>query len=176
VDLGGLDVAEFKKRQQLHREAEIGAMRDGAEFIEKAQTIYGSDHFISDAGGSIAELDDDVTLETLADHTLIVYLRPDAALERKLVQRAMDDPKPLYYQEAFLDSKLAEYLSETGGARAADIVPDDFVRWIFPALAAHRRPKYQHIADTFGYTIDASDAESVVNESDFLELIAAALD
>jgi hypothetical protein len=176
VDLGGLDVAEFKKRQQLHREAEIGAMRDVAEFIEKAQTIYGYDHFINDAGGSIAELDDELTLETLADHTLIVYLRPNAELERKLVQRAIDDPKPLYYQEAFLDAKLAEYLSETGIESAADIVPDDFVRWIFPALAAHRRPKYQGIADTFGYTVDASDAESVKNERDFLELIAAVLD
>ena len=32
-DLGGLPVAEFKRRQRLHRDAEIGAMRDVAEFI-----------------------------------------------------------------------------------------------------------------------------------------------
>ncbi len=51
-DLGGLPVAEFKRRQRLHREAEIGAMRDVAEFIDKAQEIYGYDHFINDAGGS----------------------------------------------------------------------------------------------------------------------------
>ena len=40
-DLGGLPLEEFKKRQRLHHEAEIGAMRDVADFIEKAQTIYG---------------------------------------------------------------------------------------------------------------------------------------
>jgi hypothetical protein len=57
-DLGGLPVHEFKKRQKLHREAEIGAMRDVAAFIDKAQEIYGYDHFINDAGGSIVELED----------------------------------------------------------------------------------------------------------------------
>ena len=36
ADLGGLPLEEFKKRQRLHREAEIGAMRDVAQFIEKA--------------------------------------------------------------------------------------------------------------------------------------------
>ena len=51
TDLGGLPVAEFKKRQRLHREAEIGEC-DAAEFIGKAQEIYGYDHFINDAGGS----------------------------------------------------------------------------------------------------------------------------
>jgi hypothetical protein len=174
-DLGGLEVAEFKKRQRLHREAEIGAMRDVAEFIEKAQAIYGYDHFINDAGGSIAELEDDRTLQTLADHTLILYLRADPSLEQDLVQRAIDDPKPLYYQEPFLDAKLAEYLAETGLRSPAEIVPDDFVRWIFPALVAHRRPKYEAIADAFGYTVDARSTETVKNETDFLDLIAAVL-
>ena len=106
-DLGGLPVAEFKRRQRLHREAEIGAMCDVAEFIVKAQEIYGYDHFINDAGGSIVELEDERTEKTLADNTLILYLKPDAQLERDLVRRAIDNPKPLYYQEQFLDRKLA---------------------------------------------------------------------
>src|SRR5688572_15630833 len=80
-DLGGLPVEEFKKRQRLHRDAEIGAMRDVAEFIEKAQTLYGYHHFINDAGGSLVELDDQQTIDTLAKHTLILYLRPDVDLE-----------------------------------------------------------------------------------------------
>ena len=175
-DLGGLDVDEFKKRQRLHREAEIGAMRDVAEFIEKAHSIYGYDHFINDAGGSIVELDDEQTERTLADHTLILYLKPDAALEKQLVQRAIDDPKPLYYQEPFLDVKLKDYLATTGCSSPAEIVPDDFVRWIFPALVAHRRPKYEALARAHGYTVDARDAEAIRSEADFLELIAGVLD
>jgi hypothetical protein len=175
-DLGGLPVAEFKKRQRLHREAEIGAMRDVADFIDKAHEIYGYDHFMNDAGGSIVELEDDATIETLARHTVILYLRPDAALEKQLVQRAIDNPKPLYFQEAFLDRKLAEYLAETGIASPDEIVPDEFVRWIFPALVEHRRPRYEALVDQYGYAIDAGEAGQIQSEADFLELVSAALD
>lgn len=175
-DLGGLPVDEFKRRQRLHREAEIGAMQDVVDFIEKAHSIYGYNHFVNDAGGSIAEIDDDATIETLAEHTLILYLEPDAEVERQLVERAIDDPKPLYYQEAFLDAKLAEYLSENGLTNPDEVVPDDFVRWIFPALVAHRRPQYEAIAARYGYTIDARSAETVHGARDLLELIADALD
>lgn len=174
-DLGGLPVEEFKRRQSLHREAEIGAMRDVATFIEKAQTIYGYDHFINDAGGSIVEIEDDETIETLAAHTLILYLEADEALEQQIIERAIKDPKPIYYQEAFLDRKLEEYLAQTGIATPDDVVPDEFVRWIFPALLEHRRPRYRGLADTHGYTVDAQRAAQIRGEEDFLELIADAL-
>lgn len=175
-ELGGLSVDEFKRRQRLHREAEIGAMRDVAEFIGKAQEIYGYDHFINDAGGSLVELDDEQTEQTLADHTLILYLKPDEEMERELVRRAVSDPKPLYYNEKFLDVKLAEYLSEAELESPDEIVPDEFVRWIFPALVAHRRPKYEAMAQRYGYTLNARLAESIRNERDFLELVANALE
>jgi len=174
--LGGLTVDEFKRRQRLHREAEIGAMRDVADFIDKAQQIYGYDHFINDAGGSVAELDDEETIRLLADHTLIIYLKPDAALEKKLVERAISNPKPLYFQEGFLDARLAEYLRLKGYAAIEEIVPDEFVRWIFPALVEHRRPLYEGIAARYGYTIDAGAIGEIRNEAEFLELIAAALE
>ncbi|HEX5419781.1 MAG TPA: ATPase [Gammaproteobacteria bacterium] len=174
-DRGGLPVQEFKKRQRLHRDAEIGAMRDAAEFIVKAREIYGYDHFINDAGGSIVELDDAETEHVLAEHSLILYLKPDAGLEQQLVQRAIDDPKPLYYQEAFLDRKLEEYLAEQGLASPDEIEPDEFVRWIFPALVEHRRPRYEALAGRHGYTVDAGLAARIGSERDFLELIASVL-
>ena len=176
TDLGGLPVAEFKRRQRLHREAEIGAMRDVAEFIGKAQEIYGYDHFINDAGGSLVELDDEKTENTLAENTLILYLKADEETERALVRRAVSDPKPLYYNEKFLDQKLAEYVNEAELQSPDEVVPDEFVRWIFPALVAHRRPKYEALAKRHGYTLNARLLEAVANESDFLELVASALD
>jgi len=175
-DLGGLPVEEFKRRQRLHREAEIGAMRDVAAFIDKAHTIYGYDHFLNDAGGSVVELNDPATIDVLARHTLILYLKPDAEIEQMLVQRAIDDPKPLYYQEAFLDAKLTEYCALEALASPDDIVPDDFVRWIFPALVEHRRPLYEAMANEHGYVIEAARAAEVRSEEDFLALISAALD
>ena len=176
TDLGGLPVAEFKRRQRLHRDAEISAMRDVAEFIGKAQEIYGYDHFINDAGGSLVELDDAETEKTLAEHSLVLYLKADDDMERELVRRAVSNPKPLYYNEKFLDRKLIEYVSEAELDGPDSIVPDEFVRWIFPALVAHRRPKYEAMAERCGYTLNARLIDSVTNEKDFLELVASTLD
>jgi len=175
TDLGGLPVDEFKKRQRLHRDAEIGAMRDVAEFIGKAQEIYGYDHFINDAGGSLVELDDELTEQTLAENTLILYIKADDDMERELVRRAILNPKPLYYSEPFLDQKLAQYLDEAKLESPDQIVPDEFVRWIFPSLVAHRRPKYEALAKRHGYTLNARLAEAIRGEADFLQLVANAL-
>ena len=176
TDLDGLSVEEFKHRQRLHREAEIGAMKDVAEFIEKAQQIYGYDHFINDAGGSICELDDEESISVLAANTVILYIKADAEMEKVMIQRAIDHPKPMYYNEGFLDAQLAIYLEEMGLAGPEEIVPDEFVRWIFPRQLEHRKPLYQSIADEHGYTIDARAVEKIDDEKDFLDLVAAALD
>ena len=175
-DLGGLNVEEFKARQRLHRQAEIGAMRDVEQFIDKAHKIYGYEHFMNDAGGSICELDDPQMLEVLARNTVILYLSADQAMEDTMIRRSLDDPKPMYYQERFLNEQLQRYLEKTGLGSAAEIVPDEFVRWIFPRHVAHRRPKYESLADRYGYTVDARAAERVTDEADFLELIAEAMD
>ena len=174
-DLGGLNVDEFKARQRLHEQAEIGAMRDVEQFIEKAHDIYGYEQFINDAGGSICELDDPQMLDVLAGHTVIIYLSADQAMEEKMIRRSIENPKPMYYQEAFLDEQLQAFMGETGLSSPAEIVPDEFVRWIFPRHVAHRRPKYEALADRYGYTVDARAAECVTGEAEFLELVAEAM-
>jgi len=172
---GGLPLEEFKRRQQLHRVAEAAAMRDVAAFIDKAHDIYGYDHFINDAGGSICELGYDEALHVLVENTLILYVRAAPEMEDELVQRAIANPKPLYFDSTFLDKALAEYLKQENLAAAEEMDPDRFSRWIFPELLKHRRPLYRSIADTWGYTVDAGDAEQVRDEADFLELVADAI-
>ena len=172
---GGLSLAEFNRRQRLHREAEIAAMRDVAEFIGKSRRIYGYDHFVNDAGGSVCELGDPATIELLAAHTLIVYLRAGEEMEEQLIARAVASPKPLYYGEAFLESSLAKFLAQEDLESDVDIDPDRFVRWMFPRLVAHRRPLYAAIAEKHGYTLDAAQVEYVRDEQDFLELVASCL-
>ena len=174
-DLGGLDVEEFKARQRLHAQAEIGAMCDVEQFIGKAKEIYGYEHFINDAGGSLCELDDPQMLAVLARNTVIVYLSADQAMEATMIQRSLGDPKPMYYQETFLDEQLQLFLEETGLGSPAEIVPNEFVRWIFPRHVAHRRPKYEALAERYGYTVGARATEQVTDEADFLELIAEAM-
>ena len=55
-EIGGLPLPEFKRRQALHREAEISALLDVPEFIRKAREIYGYRHFVNDAGGSVVSI------------------------------------------------------------------------------------------------------------------------
>lgn len=168
---GGLALKEFKHRQALHRDAEIAAMKDVPEFIRKATEIYGYQHFVNDAGGSVCELDDTEVLGILAEHSLILYIQATEEDEEALIQRAEADPKPLYYREAFLDEQLAIFMKERGLSYIALIDPDEFVRWIFPRLFYSRVPRYQAIADEHGYTVTTTELAAVKNEADFLNLL-----
>jgi len=171
----GLSLDEFKRRQHLHRDAEIAAMNDVPIFIQKAQDIYGYKHFINDAGGSACELDDPAVIETLAKHTLILYIQASKQDEIKLIQRAENDPKPLYYREAFLDEQLEIYMSENNLPYIALINPDEFVRWVFPRLFHSRIPRYETIAKEYGYSISTDELAKVQTENDFVNLIATAI-
>ncbi|MCK9606128.1 MAG: ATPase [Methylomonas sp.] len=172
---GGLTLAEFKRRQALHHEAEIAAMNDVPEFIHKAEAIYGYKHFINDAGGSVCELDCPEVIEKLAEHTLLLYIKIPPALEQTIIERAKKDPKPLYYRPEFVDEKLALFMRETGCTSTEQIDPDNFVCWVFPELFKARVPRYEAIAEQYGYTVDGDEVTKVRNEDDFLQLIAQAI-
>jgi len=173
---GGVPLGEFVRRQRLYREAEIAAMRDVPEFIRKAREIYGYDHFVNDVGGSLCELDEPGIIELLARHTLILYIQvTDEAEERKLIERAQSDPKPLYYRPEFLDAQLDTYLEEQGLEYAAQMDPDDFTRWVFPRLFRSRIPRYEAIAGPYGYTVTSQEVAAIRDEQDFLDLLETAI-
>jgi hypothetical protein len=172
---GGLSLREFKRRQELHRRAEIASMKDVPEFIRKAREIYGYQHFVNDAGGSICELEDPDVIPGLAQHTLILYLQATENDEQELMRRAEEDPKPLYYREAFLEEQLQLYMEEKGLRYVALIDPDDFVRWNFPKLVCSRLPRYAAIADRYGYTVTTDEVAGVRDEPGFLALVEAAI-
>jgi hypothetical protein len=173
---GGLALNEFKRRQRLHLEAEIRAMLDVPDFIRKAREIYGYRHFVNDAGGSLCEIDDPEPLRVLAEHTLILYIQATAEDEATLIRRALADPKPLYYREAFLDAELRIFMDERGLAYVALVDPDDFVRWVFPRLFRSRIPRYEAIAAEHGYTVTTTELAQVASEAELLELLAAVVD
>ena len=175
-ELGGLSLETFKNRQLLHREAEIAAMKDVPKFIKKAQDIYGYNHFINDAGGSVCELNDPEILSLLAQHTLIIYIKTSEDQEQLLFERAQQDPKPLYYRADFLDENLKAFMDEFHYRCTEQIPPNEFVSWVFPKLFHARLPRYQAIADQYGYTVDASAVAQVKNEDEFIKLIAQTLD
>lgn len=175
LEKGGLSFAEFKRRQRLHRNAEIAAMKDLEEFIDKARNLYNYRNFLNDTGGSICELDDDEMFRVLDRNSVIIYIKTTRAFDEVLRERAEKNPKPLYYQESFMEEQLEVFLQEKQLSGPEEIDPDQFVQWIFPRLVAHRLPRYQAIADRYGYTVDYRDVEQVKDEADFIDLICTAI-
>lgn len=172
--LGGMALNEFKRRLKLHHDAEVAAMLDVPEMIAQARQD-GFTNFINDAGGSLCELDAPEVFETLAAHTLIVYIKATKAEEEELFRRAVAKPKPLYYPPKFLDGLVAEYLAQSGDANADAMNPDDFFRFAFPRLFQARLPKYEAIARRYGVTVSTTDLATVRDGNDLTVLLLRTL-
>lgn len=174
-NLGGIGLGEFQRRQQLHHDAEVRAMLDVPNFIGKAKEIYGYNHFINDAGGSLCELDEPQVMETLARQTLVLYIRATKEDEERLIERAKSDPKPLYYRPDFLQQALDDYRAEFGNDYVACIDPDNFTRWVFPRLFRDRIPRYETLAAQYGYSISSAEVMQLKNEQDLVDLVTDAI-
>jgi hypothetical protein len=180
-DKGGLTFSEYRRRQAQHRHAEIAALLDVPEFIEKARNIYGYRDFVCDSGGSLCEVVSladagDPVLKTLSEHTLLLYIRGTPELATTLVERFRDNPKPMYYQPAFLERKWSEYKALNGIASDDDVDPDGFAVWGFEELVRHRIPLYESIARKHGYAVEMDEIPDVTDEEGFLELVSRAID
>lgn len=178
---GGIPFSEYKRRQAQHREAEIRALQDVPAFIRRARDIYEYEHFVCDSGGSLCEVVDiadaeDPVLETLARHTLMIYIEGTPEHTAMLVQRFRKNPKPMYYQPAFLDAKWAEYKALHGIRNDDDVDPDGFAVWGFEQLLHHRIPLYEGIAKRHGYTVRMRDIPQVTTEDGFITLVSNAID
>ena len=173
---GGLSLREYQRRQRLHHDAEIATMMDVPSFISKAKEIYGYEHFINDAGGSMCELDNPEILHLLSENSLILYIKATKQDEQMLIKRAASAPKPLYYRQEFLEEQLNAYMQECGIEYTALINPDDFVLWIFPRLFYARIPRYEAIAEQYGYTITTDELSEVRSDTDFVALIEKAIE
>jgi hypothetical protein len=178
---GGISFKEYCRRQALHREAEISSLQDVPMFIEKAREIYRYDQFICDSGGSLCEIvdpdsADDAVLKTLAQHTLLLYIRGTEEHSRMLVERFRREPKPMYYQPSFLQRKWQEYKALHRLEADDEVDPDDFIVWGFEQLLFHRIPIYESIAKNFGYTISMEAIPKLNDEADFIELVSATIE
>lgn len=181
AQLGGIPYHEYCRRQAQHRQAEVSALLDVPEFIERASDIYGYTHFVCDSGGSLCEVVEthdpyDPVLQCLARNTTLVYIRGTEDHTRMLVERFRNQPKPMYYNPVFLDAKWAEYKNVRGITKDDAVDPDDFAVWGFEQLLAHRTPLYEAIAARYGYVMDMEDVPSLETESDVLNHLAGIID
>ncbi|SHJ24977.1 hypothetical protein SAMN05444000_106131 [Shimia gijangensis] len=176
---GGVPFAEYLRRQEQHHAAEVSALLDTAPFIDRAHDLYGYDNFVCDTGGSICEVvdpnnPDDPVLNSLADNTLMVWIKGSDAHADELARRFDKAPKPMYYQADFLTSRWDQYLSESQLAED-QVDPNAFVRWTYSAALAHRQPLYQAMSK-WGVTVTAEEVAKIKSAADFDDLIARAIE
>ncbi len=176
---GGLDLAEYQRRQEQHRQAEVAAMLDTTRFIARAKEIYGYPHFICDTSGSICEVVEadqptDPVMREISDHLLLVWIKGTDTHAAELCRRFDRSPKPMYYRPAFLMQVWSEFLTRHGtGPDQVD--PDAFLRFGYARLLESRQPRYQAMA-RWGVTVTAEEVAAVKSPSDFDALIAEALE
>ncbi len=176
---GGVPFAEYMKRQEQHRQAEVAAMLDTARFIDRADEIYGYRNFVCDTSGSICEVVDpenpaDPVMRQLSETLLLVWIKGSDDHTAELVRRFDRAPKPMYYQPAFLHAAWEEYRA-SHSVTEENCDPDAFVRWTYARALAHRQPRYEAMA-RWGVTISAETVAAVRDPAGFDTMIAAAVD
>lgn len=176
---GGLPIAEYRRRQDQFRQAEMRALLDTEYFIDRALSLYGYPHFICDTGGSICEWVDpedpeDPILTALSKTALMVWIRGTEHHTAELIRRFDRAPKPMAYQPEFLARVWEDYLDQEGCSED-EVNPDAFIRWTYAQALAHRQPLYEAMARHWGVTVEASDMATVRDQADFTDLIASVL-
>lgn len=174
---GGVPFAEYQRRQEQHRAAEIAAMLDTTRFIDRAQDLYGYANFVCDTSGSICEVVEaadphDPVMTELAQHLLLVWIKGSDTHKAELARRFDRAPKPIYYRPAVLTALWAEF---TGGRPDAPVDPDAFLRFGYARQLESRQPRYAAMAN-WGVTVTAEEVAAVHDPAGFDDLIAAALD
>ncbi len=178
VAKGGVQIDEYRRRQDQFQGSELAALRDTHYFIERAERLYGYPNFICDTGGSICEWVDpddpeDALMKDLSGVCLPVWIRNDAAHISSLIERFDKAPKPMAYQATFLTECWDAFLTETN-CTAEEVDPDTFVRWTYAKALAHRAPRYEAMA-RWGVTVTAENIAQVKTGEDFEALIESVL-
>lgn len=171
---GGLPLDEFKRRQKAYAEAEAKSLRVLKQVVTRAGA-EGYSHVVHDSTGSFCEIQDNVLLDSVDESSLIIYLKASADEEKEILQRALDNPKPLLFSPEKIDFWIEEFMRAKNLASSNDFEQKEFLRWIVPQLLKNRLPKYQAIADKYGVTIPAQKFIHVKTADDFLNVVREAL-
>lgn len=167
---GGLNLFEFKKRQAAYYHGECRALLFLDRHIEEARG-QGFENFIHDSTGSFCEIEDEIVLESVGRLSQICYIEASQAHIDEVMERAVSNPKPLFYPPARLDGWYSDFLADHKLDHDQQIDPNEFARWVFPKLFKQRLPKYKALADKYGFTVPSEALEGVSSADDFIHVI-----
>jgi len=179
-DKGGITFEEYLRRQRLHKKAEIAAMLDTRHFIDRSKQLYGYDNFVCDTSGSIVEIVDeedenDPVMREVTQDLLPIWLKGSEAHTEILIERFSKNPKPMYYNEAFLLEAWQNYLREQEVSEE-EVDPNHFMLWGYRKLIESRASRYEKLANRWGITIEAEKLADIKTAAQFNDLIEQALD
>ncbi len=147
---------KFFRRQKLYSDAEEEDLRALPRLLRSACEEHPrfSCPILYDTTGSFCEVlksKKDPLYQEIREHACIVYLACSEQEERILLQRQMERPKPMVYDRSCFDGWLEEYREqgsvEQGSIEQKEVVPDDFLRFVFPKAIEYRRARYEDLAD-----------------------------
>lgn len=170
--MGGISFSEYLKRQQLHRDAEIKATLNASSLVGSSPDLS---HFVCDTSGSICELvnpfdKDDKILSSLSKNFLIICLETPASMYQVLIDRFLAKPKPMYYEESFLNSLWRKFRDDKSIIND-EINPDDFMIYGFKALIKRRKEIFDTISKNWGISLNFEQLRKVKCAADLIEAI-----
>ncbi len=179
-ELGGIPFAEYQRRQDLHRAAEIAALLDTPHFIARARALYEYSNFVCDSGGSLCEVvdpdnPDDEVLRSLSENLLMVWIEGGEDHAAELVRRFDKAPKPMYFDADFLTGLWRSYCNDNNVSEA-EVDPDDFMRFAYRKCLDHRLPIYRSMAEKWGVSVAAADVAKIRAPGDFDALVGKSLE
>ncbi|WP_316014494.1 ATPase [Roseobacter sp. HKCCA0434] len=175
---GGIEIEEYRRRQDQHRAAEIASLIDAVQFAERARDIYGYPNFVCDTGGSICEVvdpddPDDPVMAALTGAMQLVWIEGSDDHVDELVRRFDRQPKPMYYRPEELEANWQAWLERTGDAPEA-VDPDAFIRFSYRRVLETRQARYAAMA-RHGLTLSAEEIYAVRSAAEFETLIGEAI-
>ena len=170
--MGGISFSEYLTRQQLHRDAEIKATLNASSLVERSPELS---HFVCDTSGSICELvnpsdENDTILKSLSKNFLIICLEAPDSMHQVLIERFLAKPKPMYFQEDFLNSLWQNFRNDASNIND-QINPDDFMIYGFKALIKRRREIFDTISKNWGITLNFEQLRKIKSATDLIEAI-----
>ena len=174
---GGIPFSEYVSRQQLHRDAETEATLKACSLVETSPNLS---HIVCDTSGSICELvnpsdKEDILLTSLSRNFLIICLEAPDSIYQVLIDRFLARPKPMYYEENFLNSLWQTF--KIGSSSTDDkINPDDFMIFGFKALIERRKAIYDMIAKNWGIRLNFENLRNVKTAADLMEAVQSEIE
>ncbi len=149
---------EFFRRQKLYSDAEEEDLRALPYLLRSAYEEHPRlpHPILYDTTGSFCEVlrnRSHPLYRELTKYARIVYLECSKKEEEILLQRQVERPKPMVYNRGCFEEWLSDYQRQNSVAEE-DIVPDDFLRFVFPKAIAYRRARYEELADVVVSTIE----------------------